>query len=253
MMQEIVALSDDGTPTTTSLAIAEGVGRQHKNVLELIRKNESYISRFGRVAFETRPFETPGGTQNQEAAILNERQATLLLTYMRNNPVVREFKWRLVDAFYEQARQIKQGTGDLSRRDILTMALEAEKERERLAQQNHQLEQRIEIDAPRVRFAQQVETAPDLLSVTEAAKLIGTGQRRFFSYLRANGWVTRRNEPYQAKINSGHLDVKLNQWKHPDGDLRESITTMVTGKGLAKLQELWADHVGQRQTEDMVG
>ncbi|MEI9550354.1 Rha family transcriptional regulator, partial [Enterobacter kobei] len=47
-----------------------------------------------------RPFQTDGGMQKQEIALLNEQQTTLLITYMRNNEVVREFKKRLVYEFF---------------------------------------------------------------------------------------------------------------------------------------------------------
>ncbi len=46
------------------------------------------------------PFQTDGGMQKQEIALLNEQQTTLLITYMRNNEVVREFKKRLVYEFF---------------------------------------------------------------------------------------------------------------------------------------------------------
>lgn len=100
----IVTLNAIGEPTTTSLAIADGVGNQHKNVMELIRQNIGDFEEFGRVTFETRPFETNGGVQSKELAILNEPQATLLLTYMRNNEIVKRFKKQLVKAFYELKR-----------------------------------------------------------------------------------------------------------------------------------------------------
>jgi phage regulator Rha-like protein len=42
------------------------------------------------------------GYNNSKAgvALLNEQQTTLLITYMRNNEVVREFKKRLVSEFF---------------------------------------------------------------------------------------------------------------------------------------------------------
>ena len=61
-----------------------------------------------------------------------------------------------------------------------------------------------------------------------------------FAFLRAIGWVTRKNEPYQDKITAGLLDVKLGSWEHPEHGIQQSVTTLVTGKGLTKLQALWA-------------
>ena len=53
----------NGKALTTSLAIAEGVSSEHRAVLQLIRNNISDFEEFGRVAFETRPFETRGSWQ----------------------------------------------------------------------------------------------------------------------------------------------------------------------------------------------
>lgn len=88
-----------GEPLTTSLHIAEWTGIKHKNVLETLRKYAQQLSLFGRVAFETRPFETAGGVQEREVALLNEGQATLLMTFMRNTAQVVDFKVALVKAF----------------------------------------------------------------------------------------------------------------------------------------------------------
>jgi len=104
-MPELAVLHND-QPMTTSLTIAEGVELQHKNVLELIRKHLDSLTEFGGVAFETRPFDTPGGVQQREIAWLNEPQATLLITFMRNSETVVRFKVALVKAFYELREQL---------------------------------------------------------------------------------------------------------------------------------------------------
>lgn len=88
-------------PVTNSIAISDGVGLQHKNVLELIRRHAESLAEFGGVAFETRPFETDGGKQWRDVAFLNEPQSTLLITFMRNSEIVVKFKVALVKAFYE--------------------------------------------------------------------------------------------------------------------------------------------------------
>lgn len=62
---------------TTSEAIASGAGIQHKNTLELIDRHADDLAEFGGVAFETRPFQTPGGVQQKRVARLNEQQAAL--------------------------------------------------------------------------------------------------------------------------------------------------------------------------------
>lgn len=102
----IVTLNSNNELVTTSLAIAEGVGNPHASVIKLIRNNLSDFEEFGRVEFEIQPFETAGGTQRREVAILNEPQAALLMTYFRNNGIVKEFKKRLVKEFYRMRDEL---------------------------------------------------------------------------------------------------------------------------------------------------
>lgn len=118
-MKNIVSQNDliaiiDGEPVTTSLALAEGTGNQHKNVMELIRNYIDDLQQFGRVAFETLPFETAGGIQKREIAKLNEPQCTLIMTYMKNTEIVRKFKMTLVKAFFEARELLRNQTQQLS-------------------------------------------------------------------------------------------------------------------------------------------
>lgn len=250
-MNSIVTLNDTNCPITTSLAIAEGVGGTHKSVIQLIRQNASDFEEFGPLAFEMRVVKRPqGGGSKVEYAILNEQQSALLLTYFRNNDTVKTFKKALIKAFFEMRDELnkRQQVATLDPSQILNdpaamrgLLLNYSEKVIGLEQEKSKLEHQLEEEAPRVAFAKQVEVAPDAISVAQAAKIIGTGQRRLFAFLRQIGWITRHNEPYQAKIESGYLDVKLGSWEHPEHGLKQSVTALVTGKGLAKLQKLWSE------------
>jgi phage regulator Rha-like protein len=98
---ELVAVADDGRPTTTSLIVADGTQVEHASVIKLIRNNLDDFEEFGTIGFEIQK----SGGRPTEFAILNEEQATLLLTYMRNTDVVRQFKKELVRAFWSMRRQ----------------------------------------------------------------------------------------------------------------------------------------------------
>jgi len=97
-----------GQPVTSTLAMAEGTDNEHASVIKLVRNHLNDYEEFGLVRFEIRPRE-PGrhGGGDAEYALLNEPQATLLITYMRNSPVVREFKKRLVREFFAMAEQLR--------------------------------------------------------------------------------------------------------------------------------------------------
>lgn len=105
---------DDGALVVSSTTIAEGAEVEHRAVLQLVRNNVSDFEEFGGVAFEMRPFETAGGTQSRDVAVLNEQQATLLLTYMRNSGPVRTFKKALVRSFYAMAQELAKPKRELT-------------------------------------------------------------------------------------------------------------------------------------------
>ncbi|CAM3699228.1 phage antirepressor KilAC domain-containing protein [Xenorhabdus thuongxuanensis] len=125
-------------------------------------------------------------------------------------------------------------------KQLAMMVLQAEEEKERLSLAVNQLEHQIFEDAPKVEFHDQVSASHGALSIAQAAKVLGTGRTRLFTFLRQIGWITRRNEPYQEKIQAGLMDVKLGSWEHPERGIQECITSLVTGKGLIQLQKLWA-------------
>lgn len=87
---------------TTSEIIAEHAEVQHHSVQQLISAYKKDLEEFGLIAFEMRAVKEPGarGTKYLKIYHLNEQQATLLMTYLRNNEVVRGFKKELVRQFY---------------------------------------------------------------------------------------------------------------------------------------------------------
>ncbi len=96
----------------------------------------------------------------------------------------------------------------------------------------------VAAQAPKVEFHDQVVQSDQLLELGETAKLLGTGRTRLCRWMRENRWLNRYNEPYQEKIEAGLLDLKFSKkWTHPEKGEMQSITTMVTGKGLARLHK----------------
>lgn len=149
------------------------------------------------------------------------------------------------DYFIECERQAKNPGAALTRMQLIQLAMESEQraleleaEKLLLAADKAALEHRVEADAPKVAFHDKVIVAPGAITLSEAAKILGTGRTRLTASLRQLGWLRRNNEPYQNKIEAGLLDVKLGEWTHPDFGLQRSVTALVTGKGLAKLQAI---------------
>ena len=89
-----------GEPFTTSEILAQGAGVQHAAIQRLIRKHKKDLSTFGQVGFQIRAVEKERGVKYEKIYELNEQQATLLITYLKNTQPVREFKQKLVQQFY---------------------------------------------------------------------------------------------------------------------------------------------------------
>ncbi|MFJ2713022.1 phage antirepressor KilAC domain-containing protein [Pseudomonas sp. NPDC087346] len=110
-----------------------------------------------------------------------------------------------------------------------------------LSSENLMLEQKVVSDAPKVEFHDHVVISHGVHYVREVAQSLGTGQQTLFEFMRFKGWVDRRNVPYQDKIRAGYLVASPHTyWDQEEGVRKTKFTCRVTGKGLTKLQALWA-------------
>ncbi|MCH4482642.1 phage antirepressor KilAC domain-containing protein [Staphylococcus haemolyticus] len=105
----------------------------------------------------------------------------------------------------------------------------------------NQLETQIERDKPKVMFADAVDTSTSSILVGELAKLISQngvkiGQNRLFQWLRDNGYLIKKqgeayNLPTQRSMDLKIMDIKKRTQNNPDGSIRVTRTTKITGKG----------------------
>jgi phage regulator Rha-like protein len=116
------------TPFTTSNVIAEHGKVQHHTVTKLIQTYEKDLEEFGRVRFQIDTLMTKGGMQETKIYHLNEQQATLLITYMKNTLPVRRFKKALVKQFYVMQKELngRRVTREIGKqaREALTNAIQ---------------------------------------------------------------------------------------------------------------------------------
>ena len=108
-LQKVVYLAPNNKePFTTSEVIAERAEVKHHAIQQLIQKHEADFKSFGILAFEMR--KPPEGSKGGRPVLvyhLNEQQATLLMTYLKNTEVVRKFKMDLVRQFYAMRRELE--------------------------------------------------------------------------------------------------------------------------------------------------
>ncbi len=101
---ELVYMDGKKEPYTTSEIIAECAEVKHDTVQSLIRNHQEDFESYGIIGFEIRKLDGRG--RPMKIYRLNEQQATLLITYLKNTEPVRRFKMNLVKAFFEMREEL---------------------------------------------------------------------------------------------------------------------------------------------------
>lgn len=104
-MGEIVYLRDDDAFTDT-LIIAESTDNKHHAIMQMVRKHQERLEKFGKIRFRHLKCENSKGGRPIEYCYLNEPQATLLISFLKNTDIVADFKVELVRQFYEMKKFI---------------------------------------------------------------------------------------------------------------------------------------------------
>lgn len=111
---------------------------------------------------------------------------------------------------------------------------------EQLRTNNTMLTSKIEQDKPKVMFADAVSASKTSILIGDLAKLLkqngyDIGQKRLFEKLRQDGYLIKggssQNMPTQKAMERGLFEVKETSIANPDGSIRITRTTKVTGKG----------------------
>lgn len=180
--------------------------------------------------------------QNREMTIINESGLYSLILSSKL-PTAKQFKRWVTSEVLPNIR--KHGTHMTSETiekvladpdTIIQIATQLKEERAK----RMQAEVVIEQQKPQVLFAKAVETSETSILVGQLAKLltqngINIGQNRLFAWLRDNGYLGKKgahyNEPTQYAVERGWFEVVERTMQNPDGSVRITRTTKVTGKG----------------------
>ncbi|HGM3507705.1 TPA: phage antirepressor [Clostridioides difficile] len=133
-------------------------------------------------------------------------------------------------------------TEDMSDDEIMARALQvAQKTIEKKNREIEEKDKVIQLQQPKVLFADSVASSDNSILVGELAKLlrqngIDTGQNRLFDWLRNNGYLIKRkgedyNTPTQKSVDLGVIETKEGTRVHPDGHTSITKTPKITGKG----------------------
>lgn len=146
----------------------------------------------------------------------------------------------------EKGKQYRQYFIDLEKawntpEQIFARALKmADQKIEKLKESNAGLLEDVERMKPKAIFADAVSASTSSILIGDLAKLlrqngVDTGQKRLFEQLRNEGYLMKtgssRNMPKQKYVENGFFQIKETVISNPDGSVRMTKTTKVTGKG----------------------
>lgn len=228
----IRTLAINNEPWFVGKDVAEVLG--YSNVRDALRKHVDEEDK--GVAF----CDTPGGIQSM--SIINE-SGLYSLVLSSKLPSAKEFKRWITHEVIPAIRQhgaymtpevIQKSLQDPDFMIQILQNLKQEQER------NRALEADNERMRPKEIFADAVSVSKDGILVGALAKLIHQngveiGQKRLFQWLRDHGYLmksgTDKNMPTQRARDMDLFKVKERTINNPDGSVRLTRTTLVTGKG----------------------
>lgn len=225
---ELVKIENDRMITTSKI-VAETFGKEHKNVLRDIDNIKKDVLNFELMFFET---EEPDSYGRQQRIYEMTRDGFSLLAMGFTGSESMQWKLKYIEAFnkmeafWNSPEQIMARAHRIAEQTIASLE-------QKLQQKDFQIEQ----NKPKVLFADAVETSKTSILVGELAKIIcqngyQIGQKRLFQWLRENGYLMKAtNLPTQRYIEQGLFEIKESTIQTPDGAVRITKTTKVTGKG----------------------
>lgn len=189
----------------------------------------------------TIPTPTNGGEQN--LLYINESNFYKAVFQSRKDSAERFTEWvtsEVLPSIRKNGGYIA-GQETLSDEELLSKALMVAQRK--IDEKNNIIamqDSRIQGMIPKEIFADAVSASHTSILVGDLAKLIcqngvQIGQKRLFEWLRENNFLIKsgssRNMPQQRYVEQGLFEVKESNIQNPDGSVRITKTTKVTGKG----------------------
>lgn len=245
------------TDTMSSLEIAKLVGKDHRHLLEAIRKMEEAWVQLGQPKFRLSSYKT---MQNKELPCyyLTKTECLYIATKFAD-----EARAKLVLRWEELEKKARQPK-ELSRKDLAIMVIKAEEEKERLQlentkikEENEQIKGENEIvkmqneyqseqlkqQAPKVEYVDKVLSSPTTYSTNLIAKEMGMSAVTLNRHLKEKGvqykqggvWILTHK--YQ---NKGYTATRTSTYTRSDGTEGTSMLTVWTEKGRKFIHDLFA-------------
>lgn len=224
---KIRTLNRDGEPWFVGKDVATALG--YKDSVNALKSHVSEEDKGGwRIA-------TQYG--EREAVIINESGLYSLILSSKLDSAKRFKRWVTAEVLpsIRKSGGYIAGQDEMSDTELLAKALLVAQRQ--IEQRNAQIAEM----QPKALFADAVAASHTSILIGELAKIlkqngVDIGQNRLFETLRRQGYLIRRNgtdynSPTQRAMELGLFEVKESTVGNPDGSVRVTRTTKVTGKG----------------------
>lgn len=243
MVNELVIMHGQQA-VTTSLKVAEVFEKNHRDVTRSIDGLKKDVRNFAQMFLEGNEPDSYG--RNRRIYYMNRDGFTLLAMGFTGKKAM-QFKLQYIEAFNAMEHRLTTEQDSYMIADPIERAKRWIEEQKALKETQKQLE----IAKPKVLFADSVSSSETTILIGVLAKIIKQngveyltvegkpkpmGQNNFFKWLRENGYLISRkgdswNTPTQKAMDMGLFEVKESTTPNPDGSVRITKTTKVTGKG----------------------
>lgn len=232
-MKELVFKGDNNRIFTNSLLVAEKFNKQHKHVIESIKRIIDSADISAQYFVSTTYVDSSG--KSNIMYVMNRDGFTLLTMGFTGDKAL-QFKLDYIEAFNRMEEQIKTGGFQIPQSFSEALMLAA-KQQEQIEQANRTISKL----QPKADFADKAFETSDKVDIGMAAKILklGFGRNILFKKLKEIGvFFSNRNEPKQKYINAGYFEMTekfIERENHPGFVVTK---VLVTQKGLAYINHL---------------
>ncbi len=201
-----------------------GSGRQFADWIKQRIDQYGFIEDQDYTSFHKSVKRESGASTRKEYAVTMDMAKELCM--IENNPQGKRARLYFIEMEkVARSHQVSLPT----RKELAQMVIDAENE-------NLKLNWVIQKAEPLVRYAQAVQRADDCILVRQLAKHISNaggvvvGQNRLFAWMRGNGYLNLKNEPYQRYVDMGLFGYHETNIESSKTSFTRRTTT-ITGKG----------------------
>lgn len=160
-------------------------------------------------------------------------------------PIAKQFKKKVKEILKSIRKHGMYATDELLNNPdlLIKMATKLKEERElnrRLQEENEEKNRLIEKQKPKAEFYDEIIDSTTVIGMKEVADILnvkGYGRNNLFKFLRENGILNRKNEPYRKYIEQGLFEIKESKYI-VDNEVKIKPTTYVTQKGLDYIRKI---------------